>query len=280
MPSVTRSTPETSGLYSGPVAKVEAVGPHHGGRGLNFHVLLGGEFGHDPIAIGARRGPATGADPHPGAVLRSPGVGASTEQSAPRRGVVAHAKAFPERAAIISGSTVRTYGELDGRAQHLAQVLGHMGAGPKGPVAAVLGNGVESFEVATAAAMAGAPFLPVNWHLKAAELEYLLDDAGVRGQWSATSIWWPNWDPRCTLWPTSAPRSWWPRLRRGAERRRRRPRSRQWPRTRTGLLHLRARRGETQGRGARWVVRPKARRAGLEGQAMLWGWSGRGAESM
>jgi long-chain acyl-CoA synthetase len=43
----------------------------------------------------------------------------------------------------------------------------------------VLPNGTEPFEVATAAAMIGAPYLPVNWHLKSAELAYLLTDAGV-----------------------------------------------------------------------------------------------------
>jgi len=33
--------------------------------------------------------------------------------------------------------------------------------------------------VATAAAMLDAPYLPVNWHLKAGELAYIFGDAGV-----------------------------------------------------------------------------------------------------
>jgi long-chain acyl-CoA synthetase len=74
---------------------------------------------------------------------------------------------------------MRTYGELDDRARRLAAVLAEMGAGPGRPVAAVLRNGFEPFEVAIAAAMAGAPYLPVNWHLKASELSFLLADAGV-----------------------------------------------------------------------------------------------------
>jgi acyl-CoA synthetase (AMP-forming)/AMP-acid ligase II len=97
------------------------------------------------------------------------------------RGVTEHARATPDRPALIApdGPATRTYGELDDRARRLAHVLRDLGAGPDRPVAAAVRNGLEPFEVATAAAMAGAPFLPLNWHLKAAELAYLLDDAGV-----------------------------------------------------------------------------------------------------
>ena len=77
------------------------------------------------------------------------------------------------------GETTRTYGELDDRARHLASVLSELGAGPGRPVATVLPNGIEIFEVAMAAAMLDAPYLPVNWHLKADELAYILDDADV-----------------------------------------------------------------------------------------------------
>ncbi len=80
---------------------------------------------------------------------------------------------------MVVGGRSRTYRELDQRSRRLAHVLAGLGAGPGRPVASVLPNGFEPFEVAIAAAMAGAPFLPVNWHLKAAELSYLLADAGV-----------------------------------------------------------------------------------------------------
>ena len=90
-------------------------------------------------------------------------------------------RATPDRPALIApdGPATRTYGELDDRARRLAHVLRGLGAGPDRPVAAAVRNGLEPFEVAIAAAMAGAPFLPLNWHLKAAEVAYLLDDAGV-----------------------------------------------------------------------------------------------------
>jgi len=80
---------------------------------------------------------------------------------------------------MIMGDTVRTYGELEARAGRLASVLESLGAGPAKPVATVLSNSIEAFEVATAAAMLNAPYLPVNWHLKADELAYILADANV-----------------------------------------------------------------------------------------------------
>ncbi len=97
----------------------------------------------------------------------------------PVRGVTAHAETGPDRPALVMGDAVRTYGELDRRARRLASVLKERGAGPHRPVAAVLPNGIEAFEVAVAAAMLNAPYLPVNWHLKADELAYILGDADV-----------------------------------------------------------------------------------------------------
>ncbi len=103
-----------------------------------------------------------------------------TERSpTPVRGVTGQAEVGPDRPALVLGETVRTYGELEARARHLASVLAARGAGPGRPVATVLSNGIEAFEVAVAAAMVDAPYLPVNFHLKADELAYILDDADV-----------------------------------------------------------------------------------------------------
>ncbi|HEY5097800.1 MAG TPA: AMP-binding protein [Acidimicrobiales bacterium] len=103
-----------------------------------------------------------------------------TERTAgPVRGVTGHATEGPDRPAIVNKDVVRTYGQLQERALRLATVLLDHGAGPGCPVAAVLPNGIEIFEVATAAAMLDAPFLPVNWHLRAEELRYILADADV-----------------------------------------------------------------------------------------------------
>jgi long-chain acyl-CoA synthetase len=99
--------------------------------------------------------------------------------AATERGVTAHAKRDPDRPAMVMGETTYTYGQLHDRAQRLASVLADLGAGPGRPVATVLPNGIEPFEVVTAAAMLGAPYLPINWHLKAGELAYIFGDAGA-----------------------------------------------------------------------------------------------------
>jgi long-chain acyl-CoA synthetase len=108
----------------------------------------------------------------------------STPRPTTPRGVTEQARHAPDRIALIApdapgGAATRTYGELQNRASRLAAVLLAHGAGPDRPVAAAVRNGLEPFEIAIAAAMAGAPFLPLNWHLKAGEIEYLLHDAGV-----------------------------------------------------------------------------------------------------
>ena len=128
-----------------------------------------------PPVCWARSHPARAA-PTPGTVVSA----AMTERTpTPVRGVTAHAETGPDRPALVMGDAVRTYGELDRRARRLASVLKERGAGPHRPVAAVLPNGIEAFEVAVAAAMLNAPYLPVNWHLKADELAYILGDADV-----------------------------------------------------------------------------------------------------
>ncbi|MHB1518777.1 MAG: AMP-binding protein [Acidimicrobiales bacterium] len=95
------------------------------------------------------------------------------------RGVTAHARRNPERRAIVCEGMSRTFGELHDRAARLATVLAEKGTGPGRPVATVLPNGIEQFEVATASAMLGAPYLPINWHLRTAELAFILSDADV-----------------------------------------------------------------------------------------------------
>ena len=112
----------------------------------------------------------------PSPAVASPGMSAATVDE---RGVSAHARSGPDRPAIVTGDSVLTYGELAERAARLATVLGRHGAGPGHPVATVLPNGAEQFEVATAAAMLDAPYLPVNWHLRAGELAYIFGDAAV-----------------------------------------------------------------------------------------------------
>ncbi len=91
-----------------------------------------------------------------------------------------HCANLAQKTAIIAGDTLLTYLDLYERASRLAVGLLDRGAGPEQPVATVLSNGIEVFEIAMAASMIDAPYLPLNWHLKASELAFLLDDSGAR----------------------------------------------------------------------------------------------------
>ncbi len=213
-----------------------------------------------PVPAGAREAVASPVDVEPRGALFE-------------RGVSAHARHRGDHPALVFGDDVRSFGDLDERARRLAAVLSDRGAGPGHPVATVLPNGFEPFEVATAAAMLRAPYLPVNWHLKADELAYILEDAGV-----AVVV-----GPRAALTDeiqtaVDACRSrragcwWWDR----ATRR---------PSTRPRALDLDSGPGpELMFYTSGTTSRPKGvvhgaladdagRQAGMEGQVALWGWT-------
>jgi long-chain acyl-CoA synthetase len=95
-------------------------------------------------------------------------------------GVSTHAAGTPDKPALICGDRVVTYRELDERADRLAATLLEAGAAGGVPVAVMLPNGIEFVEAAIASAKAGARFLPVNWHLKADEVAFILEDSGAR----------------------------------------------------------------------------------------------------
>src|SRR4029077_5648843 len=84
-----------------------------------------------------------------------------------------------DKPALILGDRVESFADLDDRGNRAAAVLETMGADLGHPVAAILPNGIDFFEVAIAAGKLGVPFLPINWHLKSEELSYIVDDAGV-----------------------------------------------------------------------------------------------------
>ena len=87
-----------------------------------------------------------------------------------------------DKPALIVGDHVRTYDELADRSNRLAHACIGLGlpTDATGAVAAMLPNGFEFFEAAAAACRAEARFLPVNWHLKADELAYILGDSGAQ----------------------------------------------------------------------------------------------------
>jgi acyl-CoA synthetase (AMP-forming)/AMP-acid ligase II len=94
--------------------------------------------------------------------------------------VATHASTQPDHPAVIAGDVVRTYAELDARANRLARVLAARGVGPGERVAVMLANGVEWFEANLATARLGAQVVPVNWHLLREEIAWILGDADAR----------------------------------------------------------------------------------------------------
>ncbi|MDQ1533342.1 MAG: long-chain acyl-CoA synthetase [Actinomycetota bacterium] len=98
----------------------------------------------------------------------------------PSSGVSGFAATDPERLAFVAGGRRVTYGELDERTTRLAVVLRDLGVGAGDRVAIMLPNDVAFFEVWAAAAKLEAAVVLVNFHLKADELAYILEDSQAR----------------------------------------------------------------------------------------------------
>jgi long-chain acyl-CoA synthetase len=81
---------------------------------------------------------------------------------------------------IISGERRIDYSELHMRIACAATGLRSLGLRDGAPVAMMLRNDFVFFEVSGAAAALGSPVVPINWHLKADEVAYILRDSGAR----------------------------------------------------------------------------------------------------
>ena len=80
---------------------------------------------------------------------------------------------------IISGERSITYAEIHARIARAATGFRNLGVGGGTPVAMMLRNDFALFEVSGAAATLGSPVVPINWHLKAEEVAYILADSGA-----------------------------------------------------------------------------------------------------
>ena len=84
----------------------------------------------------------------------------------------------PDRpAAIEPDGTVVSYAELAARADRLGRGLQALGLGPGSTVAGMLPNGADALALFFAALQTGLYVVPVNWHLTAAEVAYILGDS-------------------------------------------------------------------------------------------------------
>lgn len=87
--------------------------------------------------------------------------------------------ARPTAPAVVDERGTTTWEDLDRRVGQLVQGLRSRGLGEGDCVVAMLGNQVEMVEVSLACLQGGWSLVPVNWHWVAAEVRYVLDDAGA-----------------------------------------------------------------------------------------------------
>jgi long-chain acyl-CoA synthetase len=80
---------------------------------------------------------------------------------------------------IIGGERAIGYPEIHARVARAATGFKSLGLGGGTPVAMMLRNDFALFEVSGAAAALGSPVVPINWHLKAEEVGYILGDSGA-----------------------------------------------------------------------------------------------------
>src|SRR5882757_5578510 len=80
---------------------------------------------------------------------------------------------------IIGGERSISYPQIHARIARAATGFQSLGLGGGTPVAMMLRNDFALFEVSGAAAALGSPVVPINWHLKAEEVAYILADSGA-----------------------------------------------------------------------------------------------------
>jgi fatty-acyl-CoA synthase len=93
----------------------------------------------------------------------------------------AHAQNSPDRPAIIMGGSgeVVTFGQLDDTSRRLAQAFRSRGLGEGDHVAILMENCPQFLEVAWAAQRSGLYYTAINGHLRANEVQYVLEDSGA-----------------------------------------------------------------------------------------------------
>jgi long-chain acyl-CoA synthetase len=95
----------------------------------------------------------------------------------------------PEKVAVSElGGRTRTFGELNSNANRLVRLMRERGLQAGDAVAIVCSNRVEFPEVLFAALRGGFRLTPVNWHLKAEEMAYVIDNCEAKALFVETSI--------------------------------------------------------------------------------------------
>jgi len=90
------------------------------------------------------------------------------------------ASAPDELAVVAPDATAVSYRELADTADRIARGLQELGLKPGDAVAGLLPNSVEALALTFAALETGLYVVPVNWHLAAPEIAYILRDSGAQ----------------------------------------------------------------------------------------------------
>src|SRR5262252_4378890 len=80
---------------------------------------------------------------------------------------------------IISGERARTHAEVTDRASRIAGGLSKLGVKQGDSVCILMRNDIAFIEAAYAAMRLGAYGVPINWHFKPEEINYILKDSGT-----------------------------------------------------------------------------------------------------
>ena len=86
----------------------------------------------------------------------------------------------PDQIAVIDPLAQRTFAEINTNANRLVRVLRSHGLQAGDSLALMCSNRAEFVEVLTAALRGGFRFTPVNWHLTADEVEYIINDCEAK----------------------------------------------------------------------------------------------------
>jgi amino acid adenylation domain-containing protein/non-ribosomal peptide synthase protein (TIGR01720 family) len=89
------------------------------------------------------------------------------------------AVATPDAAALLFDDTMLTYGELDARANRLAQRLRRLGVGPDAKVGIGVERSVEMVVGLLAILKAGGAYVPLDPDYPAERLAYMIEDSGI-----------------------------------------------------------------------------------------------------
>jgi len=81
---------------------------------------------------------------------------------------------------VISGQRRRSHDEVADRADRIASGLQELGVGQGDSVCMLMRNDIAFIEAAYAAMRLGAYGVPINWHFKPEEINYVLTDSGSR----------------------------------------------------------------------------------------------------